>query len=245
MQSSDCLRRYWLTTAYLMLCEPDHTRLNHAVKWLFEKVLAVNCILDVMWPWPHQAESCSQVTVWEGTGCQLHTWCYVDLTTPGWIMQSSDCLRRYLLSTAYLMLCGPDHTRLNHAVKWLFEKVLAVNCILDVMWTWPHQAESCSQVTVWEGTGCQLHTWCYVNLTTPGWIMQSSDCLRRYLLSTAYLMLCEPDHTRLNHAVKWLFEKVLAVNCILDVMWTWPHQAESCSQVTVCECTGCQLHTWC
>ena len=39
------------------------------------------------------------------------------------------------LSTAYLMLDGPDNTRLNHAVKWLFEKVLAVNCILDVRWT--------------------------------------------------------------------------------------------------------------
>ena len=51
----------------------------------------------------------------------------MDLTTPGWIIQSSDCLRRYWLSTAYLMLDGPDHTRLNHTVKWLFEKVLAVN----------------------------------------------------------------------------------------------------------------------
>ena len=45
-------------------------------------------------------------------------------------MQSSDCLRRYWLSTAYLMLGGPDNTRLNHAVK-----VLAVNCIFDVRWT--------------------------------------------------------------------------------------------------------------
>ena len=75
-------------------------------------------------------------------------------------MQSSGCLRRYWLSTAYLMLGGPDnirlnhavkwlywlstvylmlggpdHTRLNHAVKWLFEEVLSVNCILDVRWT--------------------------------------------------------------------------------------------------------------
>ena len=73
-------------------------------------------------------------------------------------MQSSDCLGRYWLSTEYLMLGGPDHTRLNHEVKWLFEKVLAVNYIFDVRWTWHYQAESCSQVTVWEGTGCQLHT---------------------------------------------------------------------------------------
>ena len=51
------------------------------------------------------------------------------------------------------MLDGPDNTRLNHAVKLLFEKVLAVNC------------------------------------------------LRRYWLSTAYLMLGGPDHTRLNNAV--------------------------------------------
>ena len=51
-------------------------------------------------------------------------------------MQSSDCLRRYWLSTVlYLMLGGPDNTRLNQAVKWLFEKVLAVNCILDVRWS--------------------------------------------------------------------------------------------------------------
>ena len=84
----------------------------------------------------------------------------MDMTTPGWIMQSSDCLRRYF----------------------------AVNCIFDVMWTWPHQAEPCSQVAVWEGTGYQLNIWCYVDMTTPGWIMQSSDCL------------------------------VLAVNCLLDVM---------------------------
>ena len=47
MQSSDCLGRYWLSTAYLILGGHDHTRLNHAVKWLFGKVLAVNCIFDV------------------------------------------------------------------------------------------------------------------------------------------------------------------------------------------------------
>ena len=103
-------------------------------------------------------------------------------------MQSSGCLGRYWLSTACLMLDGHDHTRLNHAVKWLFGKVLAVNCIFDVRWTWPHWAEPCSQVTVWEGTGCQLYIWCYVDMTTPGWTMPSSDCL------------------------------VLAVNCPLDVM---------------------------
>ena len=175
MQSSDCLRRYWLSTAYLMLGGPDNTRLNHAVKWLFEKVLAVNCIFDVRWTWPHQAESCSQVTVWEGTGCQLHIWCWLDLTTPGWIMQSSDCLRRYWLSTAYLMLDGPDNTRLNHAVKWLFDNVLAVNCIFDVRWTWPHLTESCSQVTVWEGTGCQLHIWCQMDLSVT-WPHQTESC---------------------------------------------------------------------
>ena len=50
-------------------------------------------------------------------------------------MQSSDCLRRYRLSTVYLMLDGPDNIRLNHAVKWLFETILVVNCILDVRWT--------------------------------------------------------------------------------------------------------------
>ena len=52
-------------------------------------------------------------------------------------MQSSDCLRRYWLSTACLMLelDGPGNTRLNHAVKLLFEKVLAANCIFDVRWT--------------------------------------------------------------------------------------------------------------
>ena len=134
---------YWLSTAYLMLGVPVNTRLNHAVKWLFEKVLAVNYIFDVRWTWTHQAESCSQVTVWEGTGCQLHTWCQIDLTTPDWIMQSSDCLRRYWLSTAYLMLVGPDHTRLNHAAKWLFEKVLAVNCIFDVRMTFRPITEFC------------------------------------------------------------------------------------------------------
>ena len=35
----------------------------------------------------------------------------------------------------YLMLGGPDHTGLNHAVKWLFGKVLAVNCTFNVRWT--------------------------------------------------------------------------------------------------------------
>ena len=41
MQSSECLRRYWLSTAYLMLGGSDNTRLNHAVKLLFGKVLAL------------------------------------------------------------------------------------------------------------------------------------------------------------------------------------------------------------
>ena len=122
------------------------------------------------------------------------------MTTLGWTMQSSGCLGRYWLSivylmldgpdhtrlnhavkwlwfwlsTAYLMLGGPDHTRLNHPVKWLFDKVLAVNCMFDVRWIF--------------------------------------------------------KHPRLKHSVMWLFEKVLAVNCMFDVRWIWPHQAESRSK---------------
>ena len=40
-----------------------------------------------------------------------------------------------MLSTEHLLLGGPDNTMLNHAVKWLFENVLAVNCIFYVRWT--------------------------------------------------------------------------------------------------------------
>ena len=72
-------------------------------------------------------------------------------------MNRGKIVSMYAGLNAHLMLGGPDHTGLNHAVKWLFGKVLAVNCIFDVRLTRQHQAESSSQVTVWEGTGCQLH----------------------------------------------------------------------------------------
>ena len=46
MQSSDCLRKYWLSTVYLMLGGPYHTGQAESCA-LFEKVLSVNCIFDV------------------------------------------------------------------------------------------------------------------------------------------------------------------------------------------------------
>ena len=41
----------------------------------------------------------------------------ISLSTSGWNRVDQCRSKRVLLSTAYLMLDGPDNTRLNHAVK--------------------------------------------------------------------------------------------------------------------------------
>ena len=41
----------------------------------------------------------------------------ISLSTSGWKRVSQYKCKPVLLSTVYFMLDGPDHTRLNHAVK--------------------------------------------------------------------------------------------------------------------------------